>query len=137
MIKINKDSINTSVFTLCDREILTATTKYYLFNFINDDTEDDYYFVGDDISTSPCNYNEFLITETGTTFVNLTASTINLDRGFYQYKVYEQLSPTNLSISGTSGVVLENGKVQVIGEEFPTKDYYSGDTNGTFFQPSY
>ncbi len=136
MIKIDKNTTNTVVVTLCDREILTASTKYYLFNFIDDDTQEDYYFIGNEIYGS-CNYNQFEIIETsGST--NLTASTISLTTGFYKYKVYEQLSDTNLSLSGTSGVVLERGKVLCIGEQFPTKTYYSGDTdNTTFYTPSY
>lgn len=135
MIKIIQNNSNRCVFTLNEKTTLTGDSIYYLFEFISDSTNDSVLFTGNDISGNKDRFNEFSIVETGSTFVNLTASTVNLEpTGFWKYNVYQQTSPTNLSISGTSGIV-EMGKAQVIGTEVPTKVIYSGgsDNNIVFY----
>ena len=129
MIKILKNSSNRAVFTLNEDTTLTGSSIYYLFQFINDDTDNSVLFTGEDISENPSRFNEFTIVETGSTYTNLTASTINLEpSGFWKYNVYQQSSPTNLSVSSTDGLV-ETGKVQVIGTVVPTEITYTGQTD--------
>ena len=135
MIKITKDSINRATFTLTENVTLTGTT-FFLFEFISDDTNKSVLFTAPDISTNIGRWNEFNITETGTTSVNLTGGTINLDgTGYWKYNVYQQTSSTNISLSGKTGEAIETGKVLVIGTELPEITEYTGQTktNTTYY----
>lgn len=114
MININKNSQNVVVLTLTEKT--TLTNPNYLFSFENGNTREVTNFISTDLSQYKSRYNEFLITETGTTFVNLTASTINIKPGMYSYTIYQQTSPTNLNVSAATSVV-EVGKVIVSGED--------------------
>jgi hypothetical protein len=114
MININKNSQNVVVLTLTEKT--TLTNPNYLFSFENGNTREVTNFISTDLSQFKSRYNEFLISETGTTFVNLTASTINIKPGMYSYTIYQQTSPTNLNVSAATSVV-EVGKVIVSGED--------------------
>lgn len=114
MIFLNKDSINTVIIELTLESSLL--NPYYLFEFTNEIKPSEItYFTGTDLSNYKCRYNRFEITETGSTYTNLTASTVNLLTGSYTYNVYEMTSPTNLAVSGTTGIVINTGKVIVEG----------------------
>lgn len=126
MIYLNQNSTNNVVLTLTENVTLTGTT-YFLFEFINDDTRVSKLFTTDDLSTNTCRYNQFDITVTGGT-ENLTGGTINLDPvGYYKYNVYQMTDPTNISLSGTSGIV-ETGKLYLSGDTKPTVYSYTGNT---------
>lgn len=128
MIFLNKNTVNDIVVTLNEKVTLTGAT-FFLFEFINDDSRESLFFTGTDISENTDRFNEFLIIESGVTDVNLTASTINLDvLGFYKYNVYQQVSATNLNLSGTSGIV-ETGKMLLSGTSLPVTTEYTGQTN--------
>jgi hypothetical protein len=114
MININKNSDNVVVLTLTEKT--TLPTPYYLFSFVNGNTREVTNFTATDLSSYTSRYNEFLIKETGSTFVNLTASTINVKPGMYSYTIYQQTSPTNLIISAATSIV-EVGKVNVMGDD--------------------
>jgi hypothetical protein len=121
MININKNSQNVVVLTLTEKT--TLTNPYYLFSFINGNTREVTNFISTDLSTYKSRYNEFLITETGTTFVNLTGGTINLKTGMYSYTIHQQTSPTNLIVSAATSVV-EVGKVIVVGDDNAVPEVY-------------
>jgi len=132
MIKLNKDSGNRVVVTASENVTLTGNT-YFLFEVISDDTKQSKFFTGEDISLNTCRYNEFNVIVTGDTFENLTASTINLDlNGYYKYNIYQQDSPTNLSLSGTSGIV-ETGILYLSGETKPNITTYTGNSDNNTF----
>jgi len=134
MILLNQNSINNVAVTLQEKSQLwinSGITPFYLFEFINDDTAYSLWFTGTDISPNPVRFNQFNIIETGMTYVNLTASTINLSvPGFYKYTVYEQVSATNLQLSGTTGNIVEQGKVYFSGNTslFAAPNQYTGGT---------
>lgn len=135
MIKITKNSTNRVVLSLTENVTLTATT-YFLFEFINDDTQDTVLFTAADVSTNIPRYNEFSIIESGSTYTNLTGGTINLEpTGYWKYNMYAQLSPTNIALSGVTGGIIEQGKVLVIGTELPEITAYTGqtDTNDIYY----
>jgi|LakMenE01Jun11ns_1017448.scaffolds.fasta_scaffold9908225_3 hypothetical protein len=116
MINIDKNSTNKVILTLTEKS--TLLNPIYLFSFTSTtDFNNVVNFVGADTSIYKSRYNEFDIIETGTTFVNLTASTINLNPpGMWDYSIYEGTGVT-LSISATTGNIIEQGKVIVDGED--------------------
>ena len=59
MILLNRSSSNNSVFTLYEKTTLSPV--YYLFEFIDEDTNTSKLFTGVDISTNKPRYNEFVI----------------------------------------------------------------------------
>lgn len=113
MIQINKASVNTVVLTLT--ELVTLATPKFLFEFKNDQNNSLKYFIAADVSSYTDRYNKFLIEES-TTETPLTGK-IELElTGFYSYKVFEQLSTTNLDPALSDNTTpLEIGKVLVIG----------------------
>lgn len=128
MIVLNQDKINTVVVTLCEKVTLTGDT-YFLFELISDDSNESKLFTGFDISTNKSRYNQFNVTLTGGTEDLLNGVVTLPINGSYDYKVYEQTSPTNLDISGTTSVV-EIGKALVIGDKLPEViEYTGGSTN--------
>ena len=111
--------------------VLTLTEKssllnpYYLFSFTSTTNYNNVInFIATDNSTYKSRYNRFNIIESGTTYTNLTGGTINLNpNGMWDYTIYEQVSPINLAISGTTGIV-EVGKVIVNGVDSTIPDVY-------------
>ncbi len=130
---INQNDSNTACFRLASKTTLTASTVYYLFKLTNSQTREEVLFTGLDISNNKDLYSEFEITETGSTYVNLTASTISLKpAGFWSYEVYQMDSPGNLDLSLVSGSAIEFGKMQVLKESnIPHGQtyQYTGSTN--------
>lgn len=120
MLLIERNKTNDLFLTLRESSSIassgTSATTYYLFQFQNDLTREDVFFCPRIIS-STTNYDWFQITETGSTSVNLTGGTIHLAPSYYwHYWVYEQSSDRyNLNITGTTGVIIEQGKVLVSG----------------------
>lgn len=121
MLIINKSSVNEIIVTLSEK--CTLSSPYFLFEFVNDITRTSKLFICADTSSFTDRYNKFLITETSGT-ENLLSGIISLsETGFYHYRIFEQTSSTNLSISNVSGLV-ESGKLKVIGTtvSHPTYD---------------
>ncbi len=115
MILINKDSLNTVILTLTENSSLMF--PHYIFEFTNDIQDNTVIFSATDLSTFGCRYNRFEITETGTTYTDNNNGIINLvPSGYWTYNVYESTGST-LSISATTGVILETGKVFVNGTD--------------------
>ena len=114
-MKLNKNDVNTACFRLSSKSILTADTVYHLFSFTNSSTRQEILFTGQDISNNKPLFNEYTIIETGSTYTNLTASTICLaPAGWWSYRVYEMTDQNNLKLSATTGIAIEYGKVEVI-----------------------
>tara|TARA_R110002074_G_scaffold80384_3_gene180788 strand:+ start:499 stop:894 length:396 start_codon:yes stop_codon:yes gene_type:complete len=125
MIKLIENTSNTVVLTL--REVTTLTTPYYVFNFTKDDTNISKVFTGVDISTNVNRYNEFVIELNSTE--DLENSIIDLEKGFYKYKIYSTAVLNDLDLDNITELV-ESGKVYVDGAEQLTKVTYS-DGNDT------
>lgn len=116
MIYLEQNKINPVILQLTQNSSLL--TPDYLFEFTDDITPSNIlYFTGTDLSSYKCKYNKFDITTTGSTDVNLTSSTININAGSYTYNVYEStgLTTTNLYVSATTGCIIATGKVIVNG----------------------
>lgn len=91
MIYIEKDKVNLVALEL-SQTLPTCTSCSYVFEFVYEETTVDYtrYFTTADISPAPRRYNLFAVSESvaGSTGSAVSASTINLDPGQYQYNVY-------------------------------------------------
>jgi hypothetical protein len=112
MLVITQGNVNKLVVTLTEKKV--TDSNIYLIEFVNQESKNKYYVVGQDVSVSPNRYNEFCITETtgssGTT--NPFNEQIQLPlSGFYFYNVYE--NPNSVIIS-TGLNQVETGKVLVL-----------------------
>jgi len=88
---IHKNSNNTLLLTVTEN--VTMNSPYYLFKLTSHSTNNSVMFYADNISTKQCRYDEFIITETGSTFVNLLSGIIHLDStGWFTYEVYQNVS---------------------------------------------
>jgi len=121
MITINKGVTNSTIFTLTEKS--TLPTPNYLFSFTNDNSGVNNLFNMTDTSAYPRRYNEFDLVETSVT--NPSLGQVDLEYGWGTYEVYEGITAT-LSVSGTTGLVLEEGKYFVSG--YPV-NYSSGIDN--------
>jgi len=108
MIVINKNTTNNFVATLY--ELSQLSNPNYLFEFESDQSKTKYYTIITDISTNKPRYNEFNFVEGSD---DPTNGSLDLGSpGFYNYKVYEQASSSNLNPSGLNEV--EQGKMKLI-----------------------
>lgn len=104
MIRLNLGS-NVVVVTLSEK--ITIPNPNYLFEFINNQTQQKYYCIASDLSLYPDRYNKFTIVVKTTTPDPLDGE-IQIPLGDeYTYNVYEQVSSTNLDPTGLT--VVENG----------------------------
>ena len=124
MILLQENAVNNVVLSL--REVSTLTSPYYVFVFTNDDTGVSKIFTGIDISTNVVRYNEFNIEVNPVE--DLEDSVVDLEKGFYKYKIYTTAVQNDLDLSNVEGLV-ESGKVYVDGDELLVKAFYSGGNN--------
>ena len=117
MIRFIKNTTNTVVVTLTENS--TVTNPYYLFQFTNQTSNVDYYFIGTDESSFKERYNEFSITERD--LANTLAGQVELgEEGFYDYIVYQTnlstLSGLTTAADAVSNITksVEYGKVWVV-----------------------
>ena len=129
MIVLENGISNKVALTLTEKA--TLTTPYYLFEFIDDDSNISILFTGSDISTNTNRYNEFLI-EVNLSPEDLLDSKIELvTKGYYKYNIYEQVSATNLLRANTTSLV-ENGKMYFNDIVLPIKKEYTDESNTKF-----
>ena len=126
MILINKNTTNKVILTLSEKT--TLTNAKYLFEVINDMSNEVKCFIAADISTNKLRYNEFDFIENVTE--NLLNGTFSLTlSGFYKYNVYEQASATNLNPLLALNLI-DKGKLNVVSQlsDYPV---YTGNENNT------
>ncbi len=111
MIVINKNQSNLNILELTSSSSLLNPN--YLFEFENDLNKSLTYFTAQDMSNFKCRYNSFNIID-DTTPIPLSGQ-VSLLTGMYTYNVYEA-SAVTLSVSATTGVVIQTGKAIVNGD---------------------
>ena len=119
MIHLVKTETNTIVLTLTEKQLLALPN--YLFVFTNRSTNEQVKFVklyANDTSLYKDRFNEFSIV-TNTYFKNEL-------EGQYTYEVYEQVSSTNLDITGLNK--LETGIMWLSGTTLTYNQYTTTDT---------
>ena len=142
MVDINKNTINDVVFTLQEKSQLwnlSGISPFYLFSLKSQHTNETINFISNNIAASSAKsrYDEFYFIETGSSYTNLTAGTINLTPAiFWDYTVYEQILQYNLNIAQTIGIV-ERGRI-FVNDSISTFNYtsYSGQTGTQFISYS-
>jgi hypothetical protein len=113
MIFIEKNTTNNFVLTLTENSRLT--NPFYLFEFENEFNLElqPLYFTTTDLSNYTNRYNQFELIESSTgSTTGGTSVALNLVGGQYKYTVYES-SASTLSLTATTGRVIETGKMVV------------------------
>ena len=119
MIHLTKSETNTIVMTLTEKQLLTNPN--YLFVFTNRSSNNVIKFVvlnASDVSLYKDRYNEFNIV-TNTNFASAL-------EGQYTYEVYEQVSSSNLNITGLNK--LETGIMWLSGSTLSYNQFTTTDT---------
>jgi len=119
MIHLTKSETNTIVMTLTEKQLLTNPN--YLFVFTNRSSNNIIKFVvlnASDTSLYKDRYNEFSIV-TNTNFASAL-------EGQYTYEVYEQVSSSNLNITGLNK--LETGIMWLSGSTLSYNQFTTTDT---------
>ncbi len=138
MINLAQDTANYVYMNLTsnsDLFIYSSQTPYFLFEFISEATNENLYFVTENIAalSSRTRYDEFVITESGSTYTNLTGGTIHMNPGyFWIYNVYEQTTRDNLNPANTINIV-SNGRVFFTPNITNGFISYSGQSTNIFF----
>jgi len=101
MLQINKAESKNWYLTLTEKTTIVNPT--YLFSLKHRLTAVEYNFILTDTSSYKERYNEFAITE---------GTTVTLDAGEYEYKIYAQTSPSNV-IPANADELVEQGIVKV------------------------
>jgi len=121
MIIINKGMLNKVALTLTEKSTLYPFTTYNLFVLKNESNSQQYVFTATDISNYKARFNLFNISENFLTedalngIISLSGNTSQ-----WSYRIFESLTPysaNTLSISSTTGVVLERGRLILNGFE--------------------
>ena len=120
MLVIEKAESKNWYLTLTEK--VTIANPYFLFAFTHRLTNEVTTVILSDISTHKERYNEFAVVE---------GSTFTLDAGEFEYQVYAQTSPSNLSPSLANELV-ESGILKV---EFDvTRTYYEVTLNEKIYE---
>jgi hypothetical protein len=112
MLKILKDS--TSILIVTVTELTTVSPVYYLFEFEHEQSFLKYYCILDNISLATERYDEFELVD---------GVDLNFDYdGYYTYRIYQQISSTNLDPLLSDGLV-EEGRAHVYVIDSPSNEY--------------
>lgn len=95
-------------------ELQTLTAPHWLFEFIDEQSQQSVRCILDNISQSTSRYDEFQITDG----VDVTFPYA----GFYTYRIYEQTSDSNLD-PALAGSLCEEGRAHIF-EVFPSDNEY-------------
>ena len=112
MLRIEKNNQSTLIVTVS--ELTTIPAPYYLFEFIEEQTQEALYCILTNISTGIPRYDEFTLVDG----VDITFPYA----GFYTYKIYQQASSSNLDPALSDGIV-EEGRAHVYEMDSPSNHY--------------
>lgn len=101
-------------------ELTTIQNPKYLFEFIEEQSDDKVYCILENVSTATERFDEFVIVDG----VDVTFPY----NGFYSYKVFQQESDSNLNPDLSDGLV-EEGRAHIYEEESPSGEYDTIFTN--------
>lgn len=124
MIYLETNKSNTVIVTLFEKAI--TVNPYYLWEITDYDTEQKYYFCGDDFSSAPYNYNQFSFSVVSGATMGLTQGIIPAPTGKYIYNVYEMTYNYDLNISNAINKV-EIGLLNITGTQTTINTYTASD----------
>lgn len=138
VIRFQKNTTNKVVVTLTENS--TVSNPYYLFQFTNQTSKVDYYFIASDISNFKERYNEFSVTERDSP--NTLQGQVQLgEEGFYNYTVYQTNLSTLTGLTNASEAVsnitktVEFGKVWVVPNNSQIPTYTGQDDTLVIYTP--
>jgi len=138
VIRFEKYSENNVVVTLTENS--TATNPYYLFQFTNQTSNVDYYFIATDVSNFKERYNEFNVIERDN--ANTLAGQVELgDTGFYNYTIFQTSLNTLSGLTNASQALdytvkeVEKGKVWVVPSSDSNYTYQLQDDTAIVYNP--
>jgi len=103
-------------------ELTTISDPAYLFEFIEEQTDQKFYRVLTDVSSNKSRYNQFTVTSSAFPFP--------ID-GFYTYNIYEQSSgSSNLDPTGLNKV--ETGRAHIYIDDASRSEYTTTETNKVY-----
>jgi len=118
----------------------TATNPYYLFQFTNQTSNVDYYFIATDVSNFKERYNEFNVIERDN--ANTLAGQVELgDTGFYNYTIFQTSLNTLSGLTNASQALdytvkeVEKGKVWVVPSSDSNYTYQLQDDTAIVYNP--
>lgn len=123
MLRIERNQQSTLIVTVS--ELTTIPAPYYLFEFIEEQTQESLYCILTNISTGIPRYDEFVLVDG----VDVTFPYA----GFYTYKIYQQASSTNLNPALSDGMV-EEGRAHVYEVDSPSNYFDYNVTNFVYEQ---
>ena len=137
MISIVNATSNDVVLNLTSNSqawVNSGITPFFLFEFTSQNNNQTVYFVGNNVSTATSRYDEIYITETGSTYTNLSASTLSLWPAMYwTYVVYEQPYPIQYNFDPSICVgIVDNGLVLVSGYTAYSPAQYVNPATSTY-----
>jgi len=118
MLRIERNQQSTLIVTVS--ELTTISAPYYLFEFIEEQTQEALCCILTNISTGIPRYDEFVLVDG----VDITFPYA----GFYTYKIYQQASSSNLDPALSDGIV-EEGRAHVFEVDSPSNYYDYNVTN--------
>lgn len=132
MVIIYQDSKNQVICTLTEKKITCTDT--YLLEFINTVSNQTYYCVCTDTSTSKVRYQRLCVTHLFGD-VDPLAGEVNFSlEGFYEYNIYEnpdgKLIPTDLHL-------VETGRMKCVGEKQSKVKFIPTDNIRKVFDPKH
>jgi hypothetical protein len=112
-IYLKKDYDNKFVLTLSEFSSLSNPNYLFVFENIYNKESNPIYYTTPDLSSYKSRYNLFQLIESSTgSTTGGTSVSLSLMSGQYDYLVYES-SASTLSISATTGIILESGRMVV------------------------
>ena len=123
MIKLERDAATTFVATVT--ELTTIANPEYLFEFVEEQTDESYYCILSDTSLYTTRYNEFTITDG-------TDLDFPID-GYYTYKVYEQANGSG-NLDPTGLTMVEKGRAHVYTTDTDPNEYEDTSETDTVYE---
>lgn len=124
MIKIVKDSTNIVALTLTEKRTSTSATTY-LLKLTERDTSTSTYCICTDSSSYTERYNKLTVIDTASP--TPVDGEVDLEAGFYDYYVFDNLNSTS-NLDPTGLIEVENGILKVIGSALSTTTYTGGNS---------
>lgn len=131
MILLTRGETNDEVTLTCN-EKKTINSPYYIFKFVNIQTNDIKIFYTPNTSINKDRYDLFTIEETNTE--DLMNGQVTLIAGDWNYYIYES---TTISLDSIDWIgEVENGKVKVIETENSIATFDANQSNIAAYRPS-
>ena len=124
MLKLQRDAATTFVTTVT--ELTTIANPEYLFEFVEEQTQESYFCILADTSLYTTRYNEFTITDG-------TDLNFPID-GYYTYKIFEQANGSG-NLDPTGLTMVEKGRAYVYVTDTDPNEYDNTSETDTVYEP--